>query len=115
MKEGVRRKIASWLLLAVFLPMLLLSSLHTHEPEFQEEECAECVHHQSCPGHLASGTLTLHECVLCQFLSLTFFATVTVAFIVRLINECVYQDASTAHVRVYQGGPTALRAPPTLF
>jgi hypothetical protein len=106
-------KIASWLLLAVYLPILLASSFHTHHTELQEPlECAACVHHESCPGHLDTGNIQMHDCVLCQFLQLTFFATASVAFLVCKIIKSVYQDLRTASVRVYKGGPTALRAPP---
>ena len=47
-----KRHIASWVLLAVFLPMLLLSSFHIHETgETVKTECTDCVHH-NCHGHL---------------------------------------------------------------
>ncbi|MBR4645431.1 MAG: hypothetical protein IKO73_09860 [Bacteroidaceae bacterium] len=69
-----KRYIASWILLVVFLPTLLLSSLHIHyESETYEESCTECVHHQ-CHGHLSQLSDSMHHCVLCQFLTLTFVA-----------------------------------------
>ena len=70
---NVRRKrnMASWLLLAVFVPMLLLSSLHIHGYEQTgDDQCTECVHHQ-CGGHLGQQTLSLHDCLMCQFLTLS--------------------------------------------
>ena len=33
------------------------------------DECTDCVQHH-CGGHIGQQTLTLYECVLCQFLSL---------------------------------------------
>ena len=70
-----KRYIASWVLLAVFLPMLILSSVHVHESGgLFEEECNECVHHH-CHGHLGELTTTIHACVLCQFLTLSFVTT----------------------------------------
>lgn len=63
---------ASRVLLAVLLPMLLLSSLHIHpqQPSTVSEECADCVQHH-CSGHITQQVQTLHDCVLCQFLSLS--------------------------------------------
>ena len=68
-----KRHFASWVLLAVFVPMLLFSSLHIHESAVEEISCTDCVHHV-CHGHIAQQAAHLHECVLCQFLTLTFVA-----------------------------------------
>ena len=74
-----RRHIASWLLLAVFVPMLLLSSIHIHETgETVDTECVDCVHH-SCHGHLTQMASWTHDCVLCQFLTLPMLAAVMLA------------------------------------
>ena len=79
----MKRHIASWMLLAVYVPMLVFSSLHIHESHASTDtECAECVAHQ-CHGHIAQTDVSPDDCVLCQFLSLTFTAAATavVAFI----------------------------------
>ena len=75
-----RRHIASWLLLAVFVPMLIFSCIHVHEEVSvgADTECADCVHH-SCHGHLTSTASWAHDCVLCQFISLTFVAAAVAA------------------------------------
>jgi len=76
-----KRYIASWVLLAVFLPTLLLSSLHVHhESEAEEISCTACVQHH-CHGHLSQLSDSMHHCVLCQFLTLTFVAGATDAVI----------------------------------
>ena len=73
MNSTKRRHIASVVLLAVFLPMLLLSSLHVHpEAHLEDGDCKECVHHVPHAGHFTSGTSCSFDCVLCQFLSLPF-------------------------------------------
>lgn len=76
-----KRHIASWILLAVFLPMLVLSSLHVHHVEADDASCTACVQHQ-CHGHLSQLSDSMHHCVLCQFLTLTFVtgAACTVVF-----------------------------------
>ena len=72
MKTRTRRYLASWLLLAVFLPMLLLSSVHMHQHNrsVTDSECIDCFHH-NCHGHLSQTAAWSHDCVLCQFLTLT--------------------------------------------
>jgi len=80
-----RRHIASWLLLAVFVPMVALSSLHVHEEHAAAAmaECADCVHH-SCHGHLSQTASWVHDCVLCQFLTLTMLTAAAVAVTVYI-------------------------------
>ena len=69
------------LLLMVFVPMLLCASLHNHHyVESDEAACAECVHHHSyAHAHFTSYAEHIADCVLCQFLSFTFFVAATVA------------------------------------
>lgn len=85
MKMMRKRHIASWLLLAVFLPMLVFSSLHVHEEHSVATEitCADCVHH-SCHGHLTQTASWAHDCVLCQFLTLTMLTAALMAVTVYI-------------------------------
>ena len=58
---------SSWLLLSVFLPMVLLSSMHVH-PEWDSngEPCHECLEHVVHNGHFT--VLKAHvDCPLCAF------------------------------------------------
>lgn len=84
------RHIASWILLAVFVPMLLLSSLHVHEEaaSLWDTECTDCVHH-CCHGHLSQAVSWVHDCVTCQFLTLTMLTAiaVTVALFVHVCRK----------------------------
>jgi hypothetical protein len=73
-----KRKIVSWMLLAVFVPMLLLSSLHIHSyDQTGDDQCTECVHHH-CGGHIGQQTLSLDNCLLCQFLTLLMTAATSI-------------------------------------
>ena len=113
-KQDTRRHIASWLLLAVFVPMLLLSSIHTHESSTSaaEKECADCVHHD-CHGHLTQKASWAHDCVICQFqlLKMLTAAVVAVAVYVHVCRKyhaqplCCYQ-ANGCGVIVTRGPPT---------
>lgn len=107
------RHIASWLLLAVFVPMLMLSSLHVHEDgdEAMTTECVDCVHH-SCHGHLTQMATWTHDCVLCQFLTLTFIAFAAIIILVpcKMVGGSI--DALCHNVCVAYSGIVGLRAPP---
>lgn len=106
-----KRHIASWLLLAVFVPMVIISSLHIHEEQATEAECADCVQHQ-CHGHLVQQTVGAHECVLCQFLTLPMIA-VAVATLLIFNNVCKTQrPAMLCQFSVAHNGMTGLRSPP---
>ena len=88
-RHETRRRQASWLLLLVFVPMLVLSSLHIHAYQYAvHTECAECVNHHPHAGHVAAATPSLHDCVLCQFLTLTYLAATIVAA-VFFLRECI--------------------------
>ena len=68
----MKRRISAWLLLSVFLPMLLISSLHIHEEAPVSNDCYECVNHIPHQGHLSLNTIHLNDCVLCQLATLPF-------------------------------------------
>ena len=85
MKLTEKRHIASWTLLAVFVPLLLFSSIHIHEShDSAQTECDDCATHH-CHGHIIQTELSFCDCVLCQFLSLSFVAA-RVAAIIFIFN-----------------------------
>ena len=113
MKETMKRYYSSWVLLAVFLPMLLLSSLHVHpEAHLEEEGCKECVHHVPHAGHFTSGTTCGFDCVLCQFLTLPFLLALVVVFkakrFIHIAPRCRVEQGVASGVRGLVFG----RAPP---
>ncbi|MBO6032351.1 MAG: hypothetical protein J6Q22_12990 [Prevotella sp.] len=93
MNLTTKRHIASWMLLAVFVPMLLFSSLHVHKDGLlaAEKECADCVHH-SCHGHLTQTISWVHDCVLCQFLTLTMLTAAVIA-VTLYVHLCIKYHA----------------------
>ena len=114
MKQRDNRHIAGLILLAVYLPILLVASLHTHtDSPFNTAECPQCESHQDCPGHITDAKITLHECVLCQFLTLPYMsATVLVAVIVNP-TETISRGTEIQSVCRQVHGIVGLRAPPT--
>ena len=109
-----KRHIASWVLLAVFLPMLIFASLHIHEYHVSTEtECAECVAHHS-HGHIGQTDVSFDNCVPCQFLLLTFvvaaFAAVAHFFSVLWIRHAL--QAYTIYGASW--GNNVTRGPPAM-
>lgn len=116
MKGKTRRIIASWLLLAVYLPILVFSSVHTHENQLAfENECVACVNHQPHAGHFSASMALYHSCLLCQFISLTYLA---IAFAVvipyRPMNK-IRLILLPVHVSHGMKGIVGLRAPPVVL
>ncbi|MBR1401720.1 MAG: hypothetical protein IJ604_01970 [Prevotella sp.] len=109
-----KRHIASWILLATIVPMLLLSSLHIHQTgSAAESMCAECVHHH-CAGHLGQQAEVSHDCVLCQILCSHMLPADDAAPI-------IYNKVATDHPALWQQPvftfphfTIGLRAPPTV-
>ncbi|MBR7124996.1 MAG: hypothetical protein IKC86_00100 [Prevotella sp.] len=112
MKLDAKRYFASWMMLAVFVPMLLLSSLHVHTAQSDDAgQCAECVRHQ-CHGHLTLSKVTAGDCVLCQFLMLTLVAAATIAFVCCQLHTRFSGTSRCPAALTAQRGFVGLRAPP---
>lgn len=103
------------MLLAVFVPMLLLASLHVHEQgAAAADSCVECVEHH-CGGHFGQQTLSLHPCVLCQFLSLPVVLAATVLLAVLLLVPSVCLAPHAVFVPSAAADRHIPRAPPASF
>ena len=86
---------AAWMLLAVFVPILLLSSIHIHETG--DTITTEC-----------------NDCVLCQFLTLTMLAAAVMA-VTLYVHVCIKSYAQPlCGFRTYSCGNIVTRGPPTL-
>ena len=115
MNSTKRRHLTSWILLAIFVPMLLFSSLHVHEEgvPLTLTECTDCAHHV-CHGHLIQTSLLTHDCVLCQFLSLTMLAAAVVAVTVYSHVCKEYHALSLCGYHAACCGTIVTRGPPSL-
>lgn len=90
MNVKTRTSFASWALLAVYVPMLILSSFHIHHAEAASEGtgyvCAQCVNHQHHAGHLFALTLQKDDCVLCQIIHVPYLPASAVVLTVCFIS-----------------------------
>ncbi len=71
----------------------------------------ECVQHQ-CHGHLTQLTTTIHDCVLCHFVSLAYVAAAFI--IVALLPQHVisFYAQHQRHITIGARSVCSLRAPP---
>ena len=107
-----RRYIAAWWLLAVFLPMLVLSSVHIHTSCADTPLCSACLHHTEHSGHVASGQSTMHACLLCQVLHLTFLKGTAIVVQLPLMLTIAPEDGLGQQVVLRSIHLKAGRAPP---
>ena len=112
--KAIRRQLSACILLAVFLPMLIFSSLHIHEiPQTTDTECSDCVHH-NCHGHLTAMATWAHDCVLCQFLTLSMLAAVLMAVTVYVHVCKKYHAQSLCGCHTACCGNIVTRGPPSV-
>ena len=112
----LREKTYCWLLLIVLLSMQGLNAVHIHEPqlvEVEEVNCVMCAHHVH-HSHLTAGFGNIHDCLLCQFLTLNYIAATTVALALPApnVSAMIRRQANALRNRI--GGSRDSRAPPCL-
>lgn len=75
-----KRKWAARLQLTVFISMVLLSAIHRHEFQPQDSDhCEECVQHVPHAGHFLTHVNHAVDCVLCQFLQISYVVATVLA------------------------------------
>ncbi len=117
--NGITRKqrLFAWMILSVYVPMVLLASLHVHTVnDFSRavdcDECHTAVHHT---GHITAAPHHIDECLSCRFLSTQIDVPRTVAILVvkPVAVHLEYFLASEPVVRVV--AQPSLRAPPFIL
>ena len=109
-----REQISAWIMLSVFVPMLLLSSLHIHTIPSVPINCDECVEHVHHAGHITQYDDPVDDCVLCRFLNQRYvcaFQHLELQADAAVIAVVVMPEVE-AIVDAYYG-VASLRAPPS--
>ncbi|WP_262288390.1 hypothetical protein [Hallella absiana] len=116
MRNSHKRQTAAWILMAVFIPMLFLASLHRHIPVEQSQAgvCYACLHHIHHDAHLTTMAHHAGDCVLCHFLSLPFLATAALAIATPYYIILTATTATVSRLSSYRHGVPTLRGPPTI-
>ena len=105
----------SRILLAVFVPMLMLSVLHIHAEGFGDDTgCNECMHHVR-HSHLSTADFCIGQCVLCQFQTLPFIVASLTTVTIFLTVHCLSVTSVHHSIPVRTAAVTSLRAPPILM
>ena len=97
----------SILLLAIYLPTVIMSSLHVHHDTVDtHDDCLKCV------GHFEKQHHHQQDCQYCNFLSLEYFSQASVQSTVPLhaTDYCSADIATRTEMSRY--GVSLLRAPP---
>ena len=96
--------------------MLLLSVAHIHpEAYLAVDACDQCVHHLPHAGHLTAGSGAAHDCLLCQFLSISYVAVAVATVVFFTDFRKIHFAAPQTAVLLAARGRVGLRAPPSLF
>ena len=113
MKQWRKRHLAAWVLLAIFLPTLLLASLHVHSISgWHAGEYMECVNHQPHAGHITDGDICLDECVLCQFLGMSYMVATAPVIYLLATPIMAFPLDKPQHLCIRAKGIKSNRAPP---
>jgi len=103
-------------MLTLYVSILFSSCLHIHSDSFfAASECEQCVHHLPHSGHLTAGDGLQHDCLLCQFLNLTYVAATVVALLIYNMVCAHHNDAPLVRIGLAQWSILGLRAPPFSF
>ncbi len=87
--------------------------IHIHQPVEQSFVCVDCQNHIKHNGHISSDTFTLHECVLCEFLSTVYTSASAIEFSVFLLVVsfcCIKREQFVQQLVCGNSNP---RAPPS--
>jgi len=108
------RQTIARLFLLVYLPMAMASAMHIHAPS-PAITCDNCARHVAHAAHFSIADNHFDDCVLCQFLSLSYLPAAVVAsiFIITPQKASFCQTAILAPQRSEVCHST--RAPPFLL
>ena len=115
MKRHDRAYWSAWVLLVIFVPMVLLSSLHVHPELLEEVElCNDCIDHSVHGGHIAPVKAVV-DCPLCAFQSNVYQGEEET--LPSLVQSCcrLVEDKAIPSVSHGVSVTTPSRAPPFSF
>jgi len=107
------RRIAPWILLAAYLPLVLASMFHSHAlPDTSATSCPDCVRHVAHPAHFSDISLQSHDCLLCQLLSVVYIGIAAAVVVAVMMVVATVKPQSWRHTGTAATGLSSLRAPP---
>jgi hypothetical protein len=104
------------LLLAVFLPMVIATMVHTHDTapiSGQDELCVECVKHMPHATHFSTHLEKMEQqCLFCHFLSLQFLVAAITIFVSYKTRLTLISATLCQALPATSSGIDNTRAPP---
>ena len=103
-------------MLLVFVPMVIMSSVHVHAfPEKLPVECAHCHEHMHHAGHITMQNWHIDDCVQCRFLAQQYYCGISLTSqfqlsLVATITDHIGKKCPSVVMR-----STMLRAPPAIL
>ena len=110
-----RQRLFAWVILSVYVPMVVLASLHVHSlNDFSKvvdcDQCNTAVHHS---GHITASQHHIDECLSCRFLSTQIDVPRMVASFVVKSVAVQLETFQTTEPIVRAVAHHSLRAPPS--
>ncbi len=112
-----RQRLLAWMILSVYVPMVLLASLHVHSPnEFSAAvDCVQCATEAHHSGHFTASRHHVDECLSCRFLGTQIDVPRTVTnLVVKQVTARLEFFLATEPVVMAVAHPS-LRAPPCML
>ena len=115
MQIRVKRSLSAWLLLSVFVPMLMLTTLHRHHVATDTVvTCVDCIHHVHHSGHISEGGTSIDDCLLCQLSTTPYTESVTAELHFYTFTNTVKNFWSVGQLPCRQILHYSTRAPPVV-
>lgn len=112
-----RQRLFAWIILSVYVPMVMLASLHVHSlNDFSKvvdcDQCNTAVHHS---GHITASQHHIDECLSCRFLSTQIdVPRMVTSFVVKQVAVQLETFQATEPI-VRAVVHLSLRAPPSIL
>lgn len=110
-----KRRIAAWALLLVFVPMMVLVSLHHHSYQEVATTCVQCENHLPHAGHFSVQPVSHGDCVVCQFITLPYLLPSAFVFCSFITLTTADVNWAPRYVPTVSVGHHLSRAPPVTF
>jgi hypothetical protein len=108
-----KRRLASFILLSVFVPMIILTSVHIHKPVTSDAEvCRLCLLHIQHPNHFQQHSAAFSQCLLCQLSSLPYVEPACIDLIAFTSFVSSVPDSFSREPSSTVKGVKSTRAPP---
>ncbi len=106
------RRIAPFILLVAYLPLVLASIFHSHTLPSSTSDCPDCVRHVAHPAHFSDIGIQSHDCIICQVLSVVYIGITMLAVVATMMVVATIKPQRWHYSGAATIGLSSLRAPP---